>query len=89
MIECQLNFVVDVICELVRRNARRVTVRSSAEEQFLDAVEEKMKTTVWLNGNCGSWYTNSRGVVTTLWPWTCTNYWMKTRAVDHTQFHYD
>jgi len=55
MIECQANFVVNVIKEFMRRDAKRVTVKASAEKEFLEAVAEKMKGTVWAQGNCDAW----------------------------------
>jgi len=55
MIECQVNFVLNVVQEFMRRDAKRVTVKSSAETEFLEAVAEKLKGTVWAKGNCDAW----------------------------------
>ena len=88
MIECQVNFVVKIIREMMRRDARCVTVKVSAENAFMKEVEENMKTPIWGTEDCGSWYANAAGTITALWPRNCISYWWKTRKVDFSKFEF-
>jgi hypothetical protein len=88
MIECQVNYVVKIIREMMRRNARCVTLKLSSENAFMKEVEENMKITIWGKEDCGSWYANTAGIITTLWPQNCISYWWRTRQVDFSNFEF-
>jgi len=88
MIECQVNFIVKIIREMMRRDSKCVTIKLSAENEFMKEVKEKLKTTVWGSEDCGSWYANAAGIITTLWPQNCISYWWKTRQVDFSNFEF-
>ena len=44
--------------------------RSEAQDAWNDDVQRRMKRTVWSTGGCASWYLDSHGRNTTLWPRT-------------------
>ena len=53
-----------------RRGAATVEVRPEAVRDFNDAIDARMKDTVWSTG-CSSWYLDATGRNGTLWPdWT-------------------
>ncbi|KAJ6640763.1 Baeyer-Villiger monooxygenase [Pseudolycoriella hygida] len=88
MIECQVNFVVRAVREMMRQNAQVISVKVSAEEEFMDKLKADLKHTVWYNEKCGSWYANSRDVITTLWSGNCTSYWRQTANIDWSKFDF-
>jgi len=81
MIEAQANFAIKVIKETMERGAKSVSVTKSAESKWMCDLDQEMKKTIWGNEECGSWYRNSEGKVTTLWPKNCTAYFRETRNV--------
>lgn len=73
---------------MIKRNAKLVAIKKSAEDEFMNSIMAKMKSTVWGTTSCGSWYTDSSGVVTVLWPENLVSYWNLTKNVnfDHLEF---
>lgn len=86
MIECQVNFMIKSIREMMRRNVKVMNVKLSAENEFMDKLNADLKDTVWKKEDCGSWYVNARGDITTLWGDNCTNYWRQTKTIDWSKF---
>lgn len=89
MIECQVEFMINVIREMIKRDAKCVTIKEHAEEQYMKSMKEQMKKTVWGTEKCGSWYANDAGIITALWPKNCTSYWRETKAVDFSKFNFE
>lgn len=88
MAECQVNYIVQLIAEMIRLDARVVELKKSTEEEEMELLDEQMKKTVWGTESCGSWYENASGINTTLWPWSCVKYWKRTRKPDFTKFNF-
>ncbi|ACI99782.1 flavin-containing monooxygenase [Rhodospirillum centenum] len=78
MIEAQLNLVMDLLCRVRDSGARTVEPRAEVQRRFNEAVQERMRRTVWMSG-CRSWYLDARGRNTTLWPGFTVEYWRRTR----------
>jgi len=88
MAECQMNYIVKLLVEMMRQDARVVELKNSTEEAEMKLLDAQMKKMVWGNGSCGSWYENASGVNTTLWPWSCVNYWKRTRRPKFNNFNF-
>ncbi len=88
IIECQVDFVLRIIEEMMGRGSRSVSVLPSTEDKFMFDLGRQMKKLVWGNEDCGSWYADARGVVTALWPWNSTKYWRGTRRPDFSKFEF-
>jgi cation diffusion facilitator CzcD-associated flavoprotein CzcO len=70
MIESQVAHVMGALGEMRRRGASVLEVRAEAVRDFNDALDERMRDTVWSTG-CKSWYLDASGRNSTLWPdWT-------------------
>lgn len=71
-----------------KRKARVVTVKKSAEDEYMNYIHDSMKSTVWGSTTCGSWYADHRGVITTLWPKNLVSYYnlLKNVNFDHLEF---
>ncbi|MGH4025434.1 MAG: flavin-containing monooxygenase [Pseudonocardiaceae bacterium] len=68
MIESQVAYAVDALRYLRRSGATAVEVRADAQAAYNDTVQSQLAGTVWNTGGCTSWYLDSQGRNTTLWP---------------------
>ncbi|KAJ3034960.1 hypothetical protein HDV00_004501 [Rhizophlyctis rosea] len=97
MMECQVNFICNILDMMtskwvLRTGAevvpwvRSVEVTEEAESKYFEGIQEVLKDSVWAKGGCSSWYMNSQGQVTVLWPWTVSKFWWVTRRVNWGDF---
>jgi cation diffusion facilitator CzcD-associated flavoprotein CzcO len=68
MIEAQVDYVLECLGYMDENDAAMIEVRERVVDEFDEAVQRKMTTTVWTMGGCASWYLDKRGRNTTLWP---------------------
>jgi cation diffusion facilitator CzcD-associated flavoprotein CzcO len=68
MIESNARYVISVLDHVERTGAREFEVSLATVEQFEADVERRSRGTVWTSGGCDSWYLDSSGRNTTLWP---------------------
>jgi cation diffusion facilitator CzcD-associated flavoprotein CzcO len=68
MIESQLNYLIGCLETMQARGARTAEVHAEACDAFNREVDESMRGTVWTAGHCQSWYLDSSGRNSTLWP---------------------
>jgi cation diffusion facilitator CzcD-associated flavoprotein CzcO len=68
MMEAQVNYVLDGLRQVVVGGIDALEVRPEAQAASNAALQEKMRDTVWTTGGCASWYLDSSGHNTTLWP---------------------
>jgi cation diffusion facilitator CzcD-associated flavoprotein CzcO len=68
MIEAQLGYIVDCLRFMDKRRLASFEARRKPYEAFNRELQRKMQRTVWLAGGCASWYLDSHGRNTTLWP---------------------
>ncbi|CAL8069130.1 unnamed protein product [Orchesella dallaii] len=87
-IECQVNWMIKVIEEMSKRNASVVSIKKSAEDEYMDSILTSMKTTVWGTYDCGSWYADHRGVITALWPESLVSYYNRTKDVNFSHMEF-
>jgi cation diffusion facilitator CzcD-associated flavoprotein CzcO len=70
MIESQIQYVMDALRTMRRREIETVEVLESAVDRYNGELERKMEGTVWTTG-CASWYLDDTGRNATQWPdWT-------------------
>ncbi len=81
MIECQVNYVLQCIGQLLRRNLRYLDVRREAMDRYNEQVQRAIQKTAWAAG-CHSWYKTEQGKVTNNWSGFTVEYWWKTREPD-------
>nr|WP_205998790.1 NAD(P)/FAD-dependent oxidoreductase [Paraburkholderia sp. Ac-20342] len=80
MIESQLQYIVDCLRVLRRRNARTMTVRADVQRDFNARLQQDMRRSVWTTG-CHSWYQTNSGKVTAIWPGFTFAFRRRTRRV--------
>ncbi|KAI8825900.1 flavin-containing monooxygenase FMO [Fimicolochytrium jonesii] len=81
MIECQMNHITQLLKKQILSSAATLTVRPSALKAFEAEMDGGTKDKVWQLGHCQSWYKNSSGRITALWPYSVFYYWWRTRSV--------
>jgi cation diffusion facilitator CzcD-associated flavoprotein CzcO len=86
MIESQLNYVVDALKTMHREGAHSFEVDAAAQARYNERVQRAMQGTVWTAGGCASWYIDSQGRNTTLWPGFTFRFRELTRAFDREHY---
>jgi cation diffusion facilitator CzcD-associated flavoprotein CzcO len=86
MIESQLNYVVDALQTMRREGAHSAEVDAGAQARYNAGVQRAMQRTVWTTGGCASWYLDSQGANTTLWPGFTFRFRALTKAFDREHY---
>lgn len=82
MIESQVQYVLCYLDLLDQAGPDAfLDVKPEAQEAYNKGIQKKMADTVWASG-CQSWYMDSRGKNTTLWPALTLTYRKATKRVD-------
>ena len=80
MIEAQVRYVMSCLALMKHQKRRVMEVRPEPQQQFVEDIHRRLKTTVWQNGGCRSWYQDPRtGENTTLWPGSVVAYVRRTK----------
>ncbi|HEX4220451.1 MAG TPA: NAD(P)/FAD-dependent oxidoreductase, partial [Acidimicrobiales bacterium] len=67
MMESQFNYIVDALEQMGAAGLSTVDVRGDAVTTYNQDLQSKLARSVW-NSGCSSWYLDSRGHNTTMWP---------------------
>ncbi len=68
MIEAQLKLALEAIKHMHKNRQDVLEARKDAMARFNESVDARMQGTVWTAGGCNSWYLDSTGRNSTLWP---------------------
>jgi cation diffusion facilitator CzcD-associated flavoprotein CzcO len=68
MIEAQVGYIRDAITAMRTGGYDVAEVGQAETDAYNAALQRRMKRTVWSAGGCDSWYLDSHGRNTTLWP---------------------
>ncbi|XP_037034951.1 FAD-binding monooxygenase ktnD-like [Bradysia coprophila] len=89
MAECQVSFIIRLVREMMARNAKTVTVKEHAVEEYMKYMQKHMGNTVWGTEDCGGWTASKAGITTILWPMNSTAYWLQTRKINYSHFDFE
>lgn len=81
MIESQLRYVIDALRVMDEQRIATFEVRPEAIAAYNEQIQSKMPGTVWMSG-CASWYLDSQGRNTTIWPDFTWRFRHRTRRFD-------
>jgi cation diffusion facilitator CzcD-associated flavoprotein CzcO len=82
MIESQVNYALDYLNLLDKAGeGAYLDVKPEAQQRYNDAIQQKLADTVWASG-CQSYYLDSKGKNTTIWPSLTTTYRKATRQAN-------
>jgi hypothetical protein len=68
MAEAQTRWVMSAIEHMEAEDVGAIEVTPAAQAAWNDAIQARMRGTVWLEGGCSSWYLDANGLNTSLWP---------------------
>ena len=87
MIESQVNYVLEYLTLLGKAGLGAfLDVKPEAQETYNAGIQQKLQGTVWASG-CQSWYLDSRGKNTTLWPALTVTYRKATRRINPADYN--
>lgn len=86
MMEAQLNYITDALRFMERTKAGSVDVRRTVLDRWTEQLARKTENTVWNSGGCSSWYLDSQGRNTTIWPDYTFRYKRLTRRFDPSRY---
>ena len=87
MMECQFDYLLDMLRTVEERDVDVVEVRPDVVAAFNMTLQARMPKTVWNSGGCASWYLDSQGRNTTLWPDFTWKYRLRTRRFSPAEYH--
>jgi cyclohexanone monooxygenase len=70
IIESQIAYVLDALRTMREHDLATVQPRPEAQRRWNTDLQRRLERTVWNTGGCSSWYLDSHGRNTTLWPRT-------------------
>jgi len=86
MMEAQMNYVIDYISLLESQGEKvYLDVKPTIQRAYNDALQRQFDGTVWTSG-CKSWYLNSNGKVTTLYPRLIPQFRRETAQVEASEY---
>ena len=86
IIESQIAYIRSALQQMGERGFGAVEVRQEAQDAWNADVQRRMQRTVWNTGGCASWYLDSHGRNTTLWPRTTFKFRELLRSFDPDQY---
>jgi CDP-diacylglycerol--serine O-phosphatidyltransferase len=83
--EAQVDYVIDAVRFMDEAHVAAVEIRAEVQASFVSDLQRKTAGTVWTSG-CRSWYLDSHGRNTTLWPGFTRAFCQRTRRFDHENY---
>jgi cation diffusion facilitator CzcD-associated flavoprotein CzcO len=82
MLESQMNYAADALRTIRALGTPEFEVRPEAQAAYNDELQQRLATTVWNTGGCGSWYFDRNGRNSIQWPGFTFEYRRRTRRFD-------
>ncbi|HEY8302730.1 MAG TPA: NAD(P)/FAD-dependent oxidoreductase [Jatrophihabitans sp.] len=82
MAESHINYAASALEQMQRDSLATFDVREDAQREYNDKLQDRMESTIWTTGGCASWYLDSHGRNTTLWPGFTFTFRRLTRSFD-------
>ena len=80
--ECQMNYVLQAIRELLEEGYTSVECLQSVHDEYNKRLDDQNSLMVWSNLQVNNWYRNAAGRVTSTLPWRLVDYWNMTRTFE-------
>jgi 4-hydroxyacetophenone monooxygenase len=87
--ECQIRFILSALDRAHGENAGSIEIRQDANDAYRARLETELAAMVWSRPNVGTYYKNTRGIVTTTMPFRIVDYWRWTKEAPAGDFLYD
>ena len=82
MLESQIAYALDALETMRLRCAAEFDVRPEAQAAYNEEIQERLATSVWNTGGCGSWYFDRNGRNSIQWPGFTFEYRRRARRFD-------
>ncbi|WP_138999596.1 flavin-containing monooxygenase [Rhodococcus zopfii] len=82
MLERAAEYSLEAVREVLERDVKALDVTPEALDRFVEWVDEENRQMAWGQPYVHSWYQNSVGRVSQVWPYTNAEYWKITERVD-------
>jgi cation diffusion facilitator CzcD-associated flavoprotein CzcO len=82
MLESQATYLAAALAAMRTMGLASVDVRADAQTEYNAWVDEALAGTVWNSGGCSSWYLDSRGRNSLMWPTFTFQFRARTKAFD-------
>ncbi|KRX06640.1 hypothetical protein PPERSA_13119 [Pseudocohnilembus persalinus] len=86
MLESQMHYVTQILEQIISGQKQEIEIKEEILENELNHHNKKAKNSIWLQGNCSSWYKNESGQLFTLFVGFCTEFWWKMRKINLSEF---
>lgn len=86
IIESQVSFVLSALAQMKQNRWKSVEVKKQVQDAYNQKIQQRLHNTVWETGGCMSWYLNSNGKNTTLWPGFTFEFRRKTKKMKAEEF---
>lgn len=86
MIEAQIQYISDCLRTMREQKLAAVDVKKEVQDRFNRKLHARMAKTIWATGGCKSWYQNSAGKNTALWPGSTIDFRKRTARFDATKY---
>lgn len=87
IIECQINYVLSVIEQMLDNGLTEVECRQDVSDEYNATMQDMHSRMVWTHPGTSTYYRNSRGRVVANNPWRTTDFWSMTRTANMADFH--
>jgi hypothetical protein len=82
MMESQLSYILDYLKYLKENPDISLNVKKSIQNEFNKKTQEQLKTMIWSDGGCSSYYLkNNNGKNTSIWPGSTMSYRKQTKKI--------
>lgn len=88
MAEAQAGYVVEAIKQARARGAGALVPRRDAQDAWTAKLDRAAEPTVWIAGGCDSWYLDSKGRASTLWPHSVIHFQRVMRKFDAESYEF-
>lgn len=87
--ECQARYIVSCLHYLISNNKSSLEVKEQTHEEYQRRFREQHAKLIWELPDVKSYYKNSNGKVTLLWPWKIIDMWRWTKCVDSSDYTFE
>jgi cation diffusion facilitator CzcD-associated flavoprotein CzcO len=89
IIEAQLDYILQALTELEASGARSIEPHTAAQAAYNHKLQADLSDSVWISGGCTSFYLDSTGRNTTLWPHRAARFRRSIRTFRRSEFAFD
>ena len=82
MAECQVNYIMNCLNQMLKHDIKAIEVKSKPTQKFRQEMDELSSTLNIQASSCQGWYKNKDGINFILWPSNLVHYWWITRKAE-------